>query len=268
MALRVFPLAQQVDGINLMRQKGGASPSALFDLKNGWVTSQRTIKARGGSAKDVTFPAGTKGCVGFESQFHTFSHAATAAPADARVQVHILRHPTGGVAALAKIHRAFAFLGRLYVVAEFADGVVQHYWIESPVAWTASTKYSYGSTVQPPAANGFYYEMVTLDTTAAWQENAEVAAGDMKQPKVANGFKYEVTATTGTAPIRTSNTEPVWPTTEGATVVERRYITEAQTRPGGPATTDTSGVTTGDGGGGGAGDEYGPFPPAFDTRPL
>lgn len=257
MAIRPFPLGQQVDGINLMRQKGGASPSALFDLKNGWVTSKRTVKARPGTVAMPDLPAGTKGCVGFEAKIHTFSHAPVTGTVDPLYVVHVLRHPTGGTAALAKVHRAFPFLGRLYVVAEFADGVVRHYWIEDPAARAASRVYPYGATVQPAVKNGFYYEMLTKDTTAAWQENVEITVGAKRQPKVSNGLRYTATSVTGTAPIRTGNTEPLWPTTEGATVVERRFITEPQKRTG----TDTTTGGTSTGTGGSSGSEYGPFPP-------
>lgn len=257
---RVFPLAQQVDGINLMRSKGGASPNALFDLKNGWVTSQRTIKARGGSVKALAFPAGTKGCAAFEGKFHVFAHAAVAGAVPANVVVNILKHPSSTTATLTKVHRAFAFLGRLYVVAEFSDGLVRHYWIEAPAAWTTGTAYSFGAAVQPSVATGFYYEIKTASTVSAWQANTEVTVGAMKQPRVANGMKYTATAVTGTAPIRTSNTEPAWPTVAGATVVERRYVTQDQLVPG---TETPEGGTSGGGagGGGGAGSEYGPFPP-------
>lgn len=257
---RIVQLAQQVDGINLMRSKGGASLGSLFDLKNGWVTSKRTIKARPGTVKDVTFPAETVGVVGFENKFHTFTHLPYIGTLNPLVVVNILRHPTGGGAALSRIHRAAPFLGRLYVVAEFTDGVVQHYWIESPTAWAASTAYQFGAVVQPTTATGFYYELKTASTVAAWQANTETVVGEVRQPRVANGFKYTATSVTGTAPIRTGNTEPTWPTTNGATVVERRFVTAAQVPPGSATPTDP-GTTPTPGGGGGGGGEYSPFPP-------
>lgn len=260
---RIVQLAQQVDGINLMRSKGGASPGSLFDLKNGWVTSKRTIKARPGTVKDVTFPAETVGVVGFENKFHTFTHLPYIGTLNPLVVVNILRHPTGGSAALKRIHRAAPFLGRLYVVAEFTDGVVQHYWIEAPTAWAASTAHTFGAVVQPTTATGFYYELKTASTVPAWQANTETVVGDIRQPRVANGFKYTASAVTGTAPIRTGNTEPVWPTVAGATVTERRYVTEAQVPPGSTTPTDPA-TGTPQGGGGGTNTEYGPFPPYFD----
>lgn len=263
---RIVQLAQQVDGINLMRAKGGASPSSLFDLKNGWVTSKRTIKARPGSVNEVTFPADTIGVVGFENKFHTFTHLPYVGTLNPRVVVNVLRHPTGSSSPLARIHRAFPFLGRMYVVAEFADGVVKHYWIEAPAAWGASTTYGFGSVVQPTTVSGFYYEIKTASTGTAWQANTEVIVGTIRYPTVANGFRYVATAVTGTAPIRTGNTEPTWPTVAGGTVVERRFVTADQQPPGGGGT--TGGTTTPPGGGGGTNPEYSPFPNETGSRQL
>lgn len=261
MAARQYPLAKQVDGINLMRSKGGASPESLFDLKNGWVTSKRTIKARPGSVNDVDFPAGTKGVVGFEGDFHTFSHTTPVGVVDPNVVVHVLKHPTGGSASITKIHRAFPFLGRLYVVAEFSDGKVQHYWIENPDAWQATTQYYYGSVVRPTIDVGYYYENLALSAILAWQANTDMAINDYRQPRTANGFRYKVTAATGAAPYRTGNVEPIWPTAIGGTVTERRYITQPQVPPGSPIAGGGETPPTG----GGAGGEYGPFPPYGDS---
>lgn len=259
MASRAYALASQVDGINLMRSKGGASKASLFDLKNGWVTSKRTIKARPGSVKDLTFPPGTAGVLGFEDLFHTFYHLPYVGSVDPRVRVNIVPHPTLGIfftGTIRKVHRAFPFLGRIYAVIEFTDGKVQHYWLEDPPAWTANTVVGYGSIVRPTVENGRYLENVTLSTVPAWQSNTVVAINDLRQPRIANGFRYKLTSATGTAPYRTSNVEPTWPTTVGATVTERRYITATQIPPG-------TGITTGGGLpplGGGSGPEYGPFP--------
>ena len=258
---RPFPIAEQSDGINLLRSKGGASPRALFDLKNGYVTSKKTINAKPGSVNVASAP-GTKGGVGFENKIHVFA-ATPVVVSDPLIVVNVLRHPTGGAAGLLKIHRAFAYLGRLYVVAEFTDGVVQHYWLEAPSAWQANTAMAYGARVQPMTANGYYYELATVNSFPAWQANTEVAIGSVKQPTTANGFKYTVTATTGTAPIRTGNTEPAWPTVDGATVVERRWVTDEQVVPGSD-TTSGEGSPIGGAGGGGQMTEYEPFPPTHE----
>lgn len=255
--MRAVPIHNQSEGINLLRSKGGSSPDALFDLVNGWVTPKRTINARPGSVNEASAP-GTVGGVGFENKIHVFA-ATPVSVASPLIVVNVLRHPTGGAAGLLKVHRAFPFFGRLYVVAEFTDGVVQHYWLEKPDAWAANKQYSHKSLIQPTTATGYFYENLTIDATQAWQAGVEVAVGQFRQPRVANGFKYELTSATGPTPIRTSNAEPVWPTVDGATVKERRYVTAAAAPPGGTTTTTTT-TSTGGGTGGSTGGEYAPFP--------
>ena len=255
--MRTVPLADQIDGINLRRFKGGASPSGLFDLVNAWVTPRGTVEIRPGSSIYAQAPSSTRGAFGFQNSIHVFSHATVAVPAG--ITLHVLRHPTGGVATLTKVNRAFAFLGRIYVSATFSDGVTQHYWLEllTTDSWQANTIVNYGSFTQPTVPNGYYYEVTGLSGGAAmpdaWTPNTVKAVGNFVVPTTFNGFKYEVTGVLGTAPIRTSNTEPVWPTIEGNSIIERRYITEPQVDPGDP----TPPTPEGDG----RPASYGPYPP-------
>jgi len=51
---------------------------------------------------------------------------------------------------------------------------------------------------------------------AAWLVSNDYAVGDYVEPTVANGYLYEATADAGSS----AATEPVWPTTLGATVVD------------------------------------------------
>lgn len=250
---RTFTLAKQADGINRMRSKGGASNTAMFDLVNGWVSPKGTLHARPGTRKRLVFPAGTVGVVGHLGKYHTFAPWPIE-PGDARIVVNVLRHPQGAVIALAKIHNAFPVLGRLYVVAEFADGVVRHFWLDSPAAWTAGTVKGYGLRVSPTVVNGFYYRAVNKSTAKAWTASTVKTVGSVVQPTTANGFTYTATAVSGTAPVRTSSTEPTWPTVDGATVIERRYMTGQAVGPGSddpPESTDPSDKP----------DDYGPYPP-------
>lgn len=219
--MRPFPIADQSDGINLLRSKGGASPKGLFDLQNGWVTQKKTINARPGCGDPYAVaPTGTKGGVGFENKIHTFA-SSVVANSDPLVVVNVLKHPTGGAAALSTIHRAFPVLGRLYVVAEFADGVVQHYWLQRQTAWAPSTIYQFGKVVSPPADNGFVYEITNASVLLPWAADTEYALNAEVLPTVANGFKYKATTVVG-SPARSGTVEPTWPTTESATVLEYR----------------------------------------------
>jgi hypothetical protein len=257
---RPYALAQQVDGMSALRPKGGASDKGLTLLRNGWITSARTMQARPGSVEELEFPEGSVGVVAFEDKFYTFAGGPVSAPADPRIEVEILLHPSSPGTALTKIWEAFPFLGRLYVVAEFADGVVQHYWVEDPPNWSSNAEVASGGVIQPTSETGYYYENISLSTTPAWQANTDTAIGEFKQPTIANGYRYEAVASTGTPPLRTSNYQPTWPTVVGAQVIERRYITDGTQVLPGPDT--PSQPPPGQGGGGGAGGEYGPFPPS------
>lgn len=54
-----------------------------------------------------------------------------------------------------------------------------------------------------------------------WQAANEYALGDSVIPTSANGYRYEVTSVSGSAPYTShATTEPTWPTTLGATVVD------------------------------------------------
>lgn len=255
--MRTVAVAADSEGINLLRSKGGVSPKALFDLTNGWVTSKKTINARPGSVPQFTAPAGTVGGVGFENKIHTFAAVPTAS-SDPGVVVDVLRHPTGGAAALAKIHYATPYLGRLYVVAEFTDGVINHYWVETPAAWKAATTYPVGSVVQPSTATGFFYENETSDAALAWQASTVVVLADQRQPTTVNGFRYVVSASTGVAPLKTSSVEPTWPVVNGGTVIERHFYTEYAPTP--PGTTTPKGTGPGGDTGGTGPSEYAPYP--------
>ena len=102
--------------------------------------------------------------------------------------------------------------------------------------WTAATVLALGDIRKPTASNNYWYEVTTAgatgntqptwtttvgstvtekDSTAtAWAATTVLTAGAIRRPTVANGYLYEVT-TGGT----TAGTQPSWPTTVGATVV-------------------------------------------------
>lgn len=206
-------------GITRLRDKGGASADSLFDLLNGYVTAARTIACRPGSRIHVDLPPGTKGLVWFQGVFVAFSHLVTVSP-DPAVEIEVIRHPTIDAMPIKDIHFALPFLGYLYVVAEFEDGLVRHYWLEKGEVWQPNHVYVPGTLVRPTNGNGMAYRVESNRAgLAPWSPNVARAMGDVVVPTVDNGYSYVVTELTGDSP-RSGTIEPTWPTNTGETVVE------------------------------------------------
>ncbi|KKK82756.1 hypothetical protein LCGC14_2800230, partial [marine sediment metagenome] len=51
------------EGLNRQRTKGAALKDTLYDLLNGFVSSEKTVKVRPGTRLTETLPANTKGLV-------------------------------------------------------------------------------------------------------------------------------------------------------------------------------------------------------------
>ncbi|MFC4727147.1 hypothetical protein [Coralloluteibacterium thermophilus] len=217
--MRQVVLSSQKAGITRLRGKGGASAEALWDLRNAYVTSARTIKRRPGMRRHIDLPPGTVGLAAFEGVFVVFA-SSPVENSDPRVRVEVLRHPSREGAELRKIHFAAPFYGALYVAAEFDQGEVFHYWLSEGVAWTPQTVKMAGDRVEPTVQNGFSYVATRAgDPRIAWAPGVPRAVGDVVEPTVQNGFEYVVVDVIGSAPA-SGAVEPVWPTEEGAQVIE------------------------------------------------
>lgn len=211
-------------GITRLRDKGGASKDSLYDLLNGYVTAARTVKMRPGSRIDQTLPSGTKGLVYFQGKFVVFANIVIGSASE-QVEVEVLKNPVNEDAILTDIHFAMPFLGYLYVVAEFDNGDVYHYWLEKGETWSASKTYLPGALVQPSDPNGLAYRLVS-DTTGytPWAANVARQVGDVVVPTTDNGIKYTVTETSGSG-AKSGTTEPEWPTNDGETIFEDANVT-------------------------------------------
>lgn len=218
--MRAVDLTTSKGGINRLRTKGAALNESLYDLVNGYVTSARTIRQRPGTRRRHTLPAGTTGLVSYKGRLRTFATTAVSGMPD-DVDLTVLRSPDGADKALTKVHFAEPFLGFLYVVAEFDDGNVYHYWLQGADDWTAETTYPAGTVVQPTAGStGVVFQAKRAGSAyPPWTADTPRQVGDKIEPAKYNGFYYEVVAVTGENP-RSGEAEPTWPTTEGAVVVE------------------------------------------------
>lgn len=231
---------QTLRGINRLRQKGGVSREVLYDLLNGYITSDNSAESRPGTVTHATLPAGTKGLCTFDGGFVVFASSDPGAM-PAGYTCEILTHPTVPGTALLELHYAAPFLGYLYVAAEFADNQVFHYWLQQRAAWSASTNYQLGDVVQPTVPNGYAYRAHRLNAPGVlWAANAPRAVADRVEPTTANGFSYVVTAVSGSSP-KSGTTEPTWPTEAGATVFEDTDLTASSNA--GSGSTDSSTTT-------------------------
>lgn len=131
-----------------------------------------------------------------------------------------------------KVHFAGIILGRIYVAVRFQNGVDRHFWLQEPAAWQANTIYDLNTLVQPSVPNGFYYLTNTQSKAPPWAPDQKKSLGDVVQPTVPNGWEYVVTQITGAA--TTGDSEPAWPTADGAMVFETPDGTSV------PSTTNTN----------------------------
>jgi len=210
-------------GMTRLRSKGGASPDALYDLLNGHVTVAQTVKSRPGTRLAHTIPAGCKGLVWFQGRFVVFSHVPVAS-ADPRVKVEVLPHPDDDEdhkTPLKAIHYALPFLGHLYVVAEFVDGVTRHYWLQTGPRWQPDAMYQAGDLARPATGDRglVYVALNTHDGLPLWQPDVSYQVGDVVLPTVYTGYRYVVTEVHGER-ARSGEVEPLWPAVPDATVDE------------------------------------------------
>lgn len=205
--VRVYPLTSMQAGMTRLRDKGGASPKAAYEITNGYVDASGAPSQRPGT--DWIFnwadphlgkgaQAGqTKGLAFYNGVFYTFTSGNGAGSGivsggGTTYQILVLRHPTSTSVTLTKIHFAKPFLGFLYVVAQFSDGYTAHYWLQNPPAWTGNTVYLPNALVQPTTNNGFYYSAQLLNPPGptAWTPLLGHNLGDVIQPSTPNGFNY------------------------------------------------------------------------------
>lgn len=218
-------------GITRLRTKGGASPESLYDAVNCYVTAARTIKPRPGTELFASLSGGegggeTVGLSMFNGVFQVFT-SGSGVSAPAGFKVNVLSHP-GGDASLKRIWKAEPFMGGIYVVAEWSNGDVFHYYLVTGKSWSADTVVKPGDIITPDEANGMMYvARPSGEPGTLWEAGAEREVGDVVEPTVANGFKYEVIEAHGNPP-RSGSVEPEWPAETDAIVVEEA---DSQTPP-------------------------------------
>lgn len=235
--MRTFALSNVKTGMTRLRDKGGASKDSLYDLHNAYVSASGSVVPRQGTRLAYTLPAGTKGLMSHKGRLLTFSNTVLTSPDANAIGIEVLTHPDNPALAIVDIWFAAPFLGFPYVVAEFADGSVYHYWLEEAETWQPDTVYNLGDLVQPTVPNGLVYRAGRLNPAGTtWAPDTATTVGDIVEPTTFNGYQFEAIDIIGDA--RTGTTEPSWNTGDGAITYEDVNVS-------------TSVVTGGDAGGGG-----------------
>lgn len=158
----------------------------------------------------------SKGLVAFKGVLYAFCHKPLTT-SSASFVILTLRHPTSSTATLTKIHFAQPFMGFMYVVAEFSDAFIGHYWLQTPPAWTVNMGYKSNDLVQPTTPNGFYYKAVQVANPPTWTPLIQYALNDFIQPTKYNGYQYKAFNEIGpnTPPARSGSIEPIWQVATG-----------------------------------------------------
>ena len=221
MASRDIALTTLKGGINRQRVKGGALEDSLYDFLNGYLTKSKTAVGRPGSRRPYTVDSQTKGLVTYNGALNVFCHVEVEVPTG--IVLNIITHPdqtADNPIPISRINFAAPFMGYLYVVATFANGECQHFWLQGGDEWEAETVYKLGDVVVPSDANGLAFQAQRLtDPNTAWAPNVSRTLGDVIEPTVYNDFYYTVVDTQGDNP-RSGAAEPTWPTEDGAQVFE------------------------------------------------
>ena len=240
--MRPIELHNLKQGINRLRIKGGASPSSLYDLVNAYITQEGSIVPREGTIRAATLDGNTVGLVAIDGVFNVFAIAMHSVPAG--YLCNLLINPVNPALTLSKIWFAQPFMGFPYVVAQFSDGSVYHYWLQSNGPWAANTVYQTGNIVTPLASpNGLAYQAVRdMPPNSTWQPQIGVTLGMVVEPTEYTGYCYRAVAVEGSSP-HTGSTEPSWPTTKGGIIQEFGDFDTSSTDAG--TTQGTSGSTSG-----------------------
>lgn len=216
---RSLPLTVLKGGINRLKVKGGASAQSLYALTDAYITAAGTIVPREGTIRAEALTSSTVGLMAFNGTFNVFSTTLVSVPTG--YIDNLLINPNDATATLVKIWFAKPFLGFPYVVAQFSNGDIIHFWLQSNGTWTANTVYKTGTIVTPlTTPTGLAYQAVRdMAPNALWTPQTVIAAGTMIEPNEYNGFAFRAVSVEGTAP-HTGSTEPAWPSTSGAIIQE------------------------------------------------
>jgi putative flippase GtrA len=116
-------------GMDTRRMAVLSVPGSLLSLVNGHINRGGEIEKRLAFVPQVTLPAGTFGLAAVGGTLYTFGSAESVtfpAGTPSNMLYQRLQNPTG--AAMAKVLQVSAFAGLPYVIAQYDDGTIHHFY--------------------------------------------------------------------------------------------------------------------------------------------
>jgi hypothetical protein len=190
--VKPYPLTVLAGGINRLRVKGGAAANQLYDLQNGYITNAGSIVPREGTIRTATLDSSTVGLAAANGLFNIFSSSFSTATLPAGYVLNVLSDPNDRSQPVVKIWFAKPFMGFEFVVAEFGNGDIAHFWLQNNGTWTSSTDYTSASIVLPPVPNGIAYQGVRdFPPNPDWSADTTIDLGNIVEPTTPTGFAYK-----------------------------------------------------------------------------
>jgi hypothetical protein len=123
-------------GLDRRRKRVVGVPGTLWTLRNAHISRGGDIERAKKFVSTYTLPALTYGMAAVKNQLFVFGNTDLASSMPLGIQYQRLQHPSG--AAMSRVLDAKGFDGKLYVIAEYADGNIGHFYNGTRVSdWDA-----------------------------------------------------------------------------------------------------------------------------------
>lgn len=137
-------------GMDRRRPRIAGLPGTLWTLKNAVITRGGDIERVKKWVEEYTLPTGTSGLAGLKGLPYVFGKGTV--PGGMPADISYLELTYGGAATLSKIHDAKPFDGKMYVVSEWSDGHIRHFYdgAEITTEWStvADAQFSYSTVAK------------------------------------------------------------------------------------------------------------------------
>lgn len=206
---------------------------------NGNITLWTAPLPSSGSKFLIGSSSGAAGFVGWIDEFRVVNNMAVYTQ-NFTPPTGPFRAPSNSPNTITKIWYSKPFMGFPYVVAQFSDGSVRHFWLQSNGNWTANTMQQTGAIVLPNTPNGLAYQATrVMPVNPLWSTETQIALGTVIEPNTYTGFCYRAVAVAGASP-HTGQVEPTWPTATGGIVQEFGDFSTNVAAPGSTTNTVTA----------------------------